>query len=261
MLILQTLTKYSVVIMFAFLKRILGFSKTESIRILMYHKVLPESEILKKNALVVSVENLEKQFQYIQDNYNTLFFKDIESSTQLKNKLIITFDDGYLNNLQYLLPLLEKYQLKATIFIPTGLIQKGGLYEDCEMMTFEDIKSLNPEFVEIALHSHSHKNYAHISLSEVEEDLEKNIQTLNEKEIPFTRVLAYPYGKFPRKGLQKKEFFALLEKMKIISGIRIGNNIDYYPWKNKFEVKRIDIKGEDSFSVFKWKLRLGKIKL
>lgn len=227
----------------------------------MYHKVLPEKKIFGKDLLTVSTENLEQQFKYIKNNYNTLFFNDLKANCQLKHKLILTFDDGYLNNLQYLVPLLEKYRLKATIFIPTELIPEKETDENREMMTFDEIRSLNPEVIEIALHSHSHKNYSQISLQEAADDIYKNMRTLEEKSIPFTKVLAYPYGKFPKKGEQKKEFFSILEKAGIISAVRIGNNIDYYPWKNKFEIKRIDIRGGDSFNVFKWKLRLGKIKL
>ncbi|MBL1219262.1 polysaccharide deacetylase family protein [Chryseobacterium sp. L7] len=247
--------------MFRFIKRSLGFSQSGSVRILMYHKVLPEKEISGKDFLTVSAEALEKQFQYIKSHYNTLFFNDLTTCCQLKHKLILTFDDGYLNNLQYLVPLLEKYGLKATIFIPTGIIQNHEADANREMMTFEEIRSLNPEYVEIALHSHAHRNYSQISLEEAADDIHENIRILEEKAIPFTRVLAYPYGKFPKKREQKRAFFSLLENAGITSAVRIGNNIDYYPWKNKFEIKRIDIKGCDSFDIFKWKLRLGKIKL
>jgi peptidoglycan/xylan/chitin deacetylase (PgdA/CDA1 family) len=247
--------------MLRFVKRTLGFSSTESVRILMYHKVLPEKEIPGKDSLTVSTENLEVQLQYIKNNYTTLFFNELEANKKQEHKLILTFDDGYLNNRQYLIPLLEKYRLKATIFIPTGLIQNDTANENRNMMTFEEIRSLNPEFVEIALHSHSHSNYSQISLQEAENDLQENIRTLEEKQITFTKVLAYPYGKFPKKGEPKKEFFAMLKKAGITSAVRIGNNIAYYPWQNNFEIKRIDIKGGDSFDVFKWKLRLGKIKL
>lgn len=221
----------------------------------MYHSVLPEKEIKDKNNLTVSRENLEKQLFYIKNNYNTLFFKDLESNKSLENKLILTFDDGYYNNVQHLVPLLEKYGLKATIFIPTQLILNDT---SRTFMTFKEIKNLNPDLIEIALHSHSHRNYAQISLQEAEEDIIENIKTLEKYEIRFTKILAYPYGKFP---IQKKnEFFNMLEKAGIIAALRIGNNIDSYPWKNKFEIQRIDIKGSDNLSVFKWKLRLGKIR-
>lgn len=247
--------------MFRFFKRILGFSKAESVRILMYHKVQPEKNISGKDTLAVSVKDLEEQLQYVINNYNTLFFTELEANKATERKLILTFDDGYLDNLQYLAPLLEKYQLKATIFIPTELIQKDEANEQRSLMTFEEIRSLNRNFIEIALHSHSHRNYSQITLQEASDDLQKNISTLEEKKIPFTKVLAYPYGQFPKKGEAKKEFFTMLENTGITSAVRIGNNIAYFPWKNKFEIKRIDIKGGDSFDIFKWKLRLGKVKL
>ncbi|MBB6372697.1 polysaccharide deacetylase family protein [Chryseobacterium shigense] len=114
--------------MLKFVKRMLGLSKTESIRILMYHKILPEKEITSRDLLTVSAENLEEHLRYIKNNYNTIFFNDLKPGCQLKHKLILTFDDGYLNNLQYLVPLLEKYKLQATIFIPTELIQKCEAY-------------------------------------------------------------------------------------------------------------------------------------
>lgn len=241
--------------MFRLTNKILRFSKTKSVRILMYHCVLPEKEIKDKNDLTVSRENLEKQLFYIKNNYNTLFFKDLESNKSLENKLILTFDDGYYNNVQHLVPLLEKYGLKATIFIPTQLILNDT---SRTFMTFKEIKNLNPDLIEIALHSHSHRNYAQISLQEAEEDIIENIKTLEKYEIRFTKILAYPYGKFPIH--KKNEFFNMLEKAGITAALRIGNNIDTYPWKNKFEIQRIDIKGSDNLSVFKWKLRLGKIR-
>ncbi|KQT31099.1 hypothetical protein ASG22_18875 [Chryseobacterium sp. Leaf405] len=244
----------------SFFKRIFGFSKSESIRILMYHSVYPKSMDIQ-NVLTVTSENLEEQLKYIKKKYNTLFFKELENNKSLKNKLILTFDDGYYNNLQYLIPLLEKYQLKATICIPTDYIQKNEGNTERNFMSFNEIKSLNPEFVEIALHSHFHKNYSQLTLAEAEADIRQNIEILEQKQIDFTKILVYPYGKFPKENQKKKEFFKILESLGIIAALRIGNAVESYPWKNKFEVKRIDIKGGDSFKMFKMKLKLGKIKL
>lgn len=246
--------------MVQFLKRVLGFSKKESIRILMYHQVLPQS-IAYKNDLIVTVENLEEQLIYIKNNFKTVFFKDLETLKSIENKIILTFDDGYYNNLQYLIPLLEKYQLKATIFIPTEFIQNNLNGSEKVYMNFEEIKSLNPDLVEIALHSHSHKNFSQMTLSEAEADLLKNIEILEQNEINFTKVLAYPYGKFPKEKERKKEFFKMLERIGIVSAIRIGNNVASYPFKKRFEVNRIDIKYGDSIKNFKWKLKFGKTKL
>ena len=42
---------------------------------------------------------------------------------------------------------------------------------------------------------------------------------------------------------------------------RIGNRVNKFPFKNKYEIQRIDIKGQDSLLKFKLKLRFGKLKL
>lgn len=246
--------------MVPFFKRVLGLSKKESIRILMYHQVLPRS-IAYKNDLIVTVENLDEQLIYIKKNFKTVFFKDLETSRSIENKIILTFDDGYYNNLQYLLPLLEKHQLKATIFIPTEFIQNDLDAEEKVYMNFDEIRSLPPNLVEIALHSHTHKIFSQLTLSEAEADLLKNIETLEQNQISFTKVLAYPYGKFPKEKERKKEFFKMLDRIGIVSAMRIGNNIASYPFNKRFEVKRIDIKYGDSLKTFKWKLKFGKTKL
>jgi peptidoglycan/xylan/chitin deacetylase (PgdA/CDA1 family) len=154
---------------------------------------------------------------------------------------------------------LEKYQLKATIFIPTEYIQNGIHSVERKFMNFDEIRNLNSELIEIALHSHSHKNYAEMPIEEARRS-QKNIKVLEENSITFSNVLAYPYGNFRERRI-KRVFFNMLEESGITAAIRIGNEIESYPWKNKFEIKRIDIKYGDSINIFKWKLRLGKLKL
>jgi peptidoglycan/xylan/chitin deacetylase (PgdA/CDA1 family) len=246
--------------MLDFVKRIFGLSKKESIRILMYHQVLPQS-IAFKNDLIVTAENLDDQLKFIKSNYKTVFFRDLEGSKSLQNKIILTFDDGYYNNLEYLVPLLEKHQLKATIFIPTEFIQNSKYGNDKLYMNFEELQSLDSSLVEIALHSHSHQNFSQLSLEESEKDLLKNMELLDENKINYSKVLAYPYGRFPKEKVSKKEFFSMLNRIGIVYALRIGNKIEHYPFKNEYEVNRIDIKYGDTLKTFKWKLKFGKTKL
>lgn len=241
-------------------KGLFGLSKRKTVRILMYHQVLPK-ELAPQDNLIVTTENLEEQLIYIKNNFNTLFFKDLHKESNTPNKIILTFDDGYYNNLEYLIPLLEKYQLKATIFIPTEYIQGRMKSTEKNFMSFNEIRDLNSKLIEIALHSHAHRNYSEMPVEEAREDLKKNIEILKENSIQFSNVLAYPYGKFPREKNKKRAFFKILEELGITAALRIGNEIESYPWKNKFEIKRIDIKYGDSMTTFKWKLRLGKLKL
>lgn len=222
--------------------------------ILMYHQIAQETN----EDLTVSLNNLEQQFSYLsKKKYTSKFFSELSIPTQ-KN-IMITFDDGYRNNFEYLPSLLEKYNLKATIFIPTAFIEKG--YKDFEMMTFEEIRNLDKKYFEIALHSHAHENLKNVSADFVKEDLKRNMEILEAQNIEFSKVLAYPYGKYPVKESEKNSFFSILKEIGIDFAVRIGNKVNYFPTQHPYELCRVDIKGKDSFIKFKLKLIFGRLKL
>jgi hypothetical protein len=63
-------------------------------------------------------------------------------------------------------------------------------------------------------------------------------------------------------SIQKKvEFFNSLKANDIGYALGVGNRINTFPFKNNYEIERVDFKGKDSFLKFKLKLRLGKLKL
>ncbi|MDR6159799.1 peptidoglycan/xylan/chitin deacetylase (PgdA/CDA1 family) [Chryseobacterium sp. SLBN-27] len=222
--------------------------------ILMYHQIAEEST----DDLTVSVKNLEEQFIYLhRKKYTSKFFSELNISSQ--RSIIITFDDGYKNNEMYLPSLLEKYNLKATIFIPTEFIQKG--YKENNMMSFEEIRHLNSQYFEIGLHSHSHQNFKTVSADFIENDLKKNMQILEDENIEYCNVLAYPYGKFPKKNPQKQAVFSVLRSLNILHAVRIGNKINFFPSQKPYELCRIDIKGKDTLIHFKLKLIFGRLKI
>lgn len=75
-------------------------------------------------------EILEKQFNFLKNNgYKTLsideYFKIITGEIPVIQKsILITIDDGDKNLYDTFLPLLKKYNFKATVFIIAGLIEK-----------------------------------------------------------------------------------------------------------------------------------------
>lgn len=58
-------------------KGLLGISSASDVRILMYHQVVPEKE-RENNDLIISVEKLEEQLIYIEKNFETVFFNELE---------------------------------------------------------------------------------------------------------------------------------------------------------------------------------------
>lgn len=231
--------------------------------VFMYHKVSSNTN----DPLTISVENLEKQFSYLsKKGYTSLSLGQMihNGNSKLKKRVFtLTFDDGYLNNLEYLYPLLQKYNFHATIMLPVGFIGKTNEWdgENEFLMNYNQLLSMDRRYISFGLHTYRHAALKGQPITAIMDDIEKCKQVLNDNGIKFLPVLAYPYGSYPRDKDEKEKFFTVLEQSGIVYGLRIGNRINRWPLKNKYEVKRIDIKGNDSFWKFKTKLKKGRIKM
>lgn len=235
--------------------------------ILMYHNVCQSSSDCNK--LTVSVQNLERQFQYLSDNnYKTFHFSELENMKKVPEKsIILTFDDVTENQLIYALPLLKKYKLKASFFIPFQYIGKTDLWNkdagepEQKIMTAAQLKELPSDIIELGYHSYGHNKYEMLSPAEIENDFLKCEEEIKIHNLKVFSALAYPYGNYQREGIENANFKTLLNKNKMKFGLKIGNRPNTFPFKDNYEIKRIDIKGLDSLMVFKLKIRFGKLKL
>jgi peptidoglycan/xylan/chitin deacetylase (PgdA/CDA1 family) len=98
---------------------------------------------------------------------------------------VLTFDDVTENQLLCLS--FEKYNLKATFFIPFQYIGKADLWNQGKekIMSVQDLKSLSPR-IELGLHSYAHGKYDSMSASEINEDFEKCFQIIEQNDLKYT---------------------------------------------------------------------------
>ncbi|WP_010521749.1 polysaccharide deacetylase family protein [Aquimarina agarivorans] len=228
--------------------------------ILMYHNVTLNKSDAK--GLTIFKDTMESHFNYLKEKgYSTFHFKDLgEPSFVLpKKSVIITFDDVYKSQWVIAYPLLQKYGLKASFFVPFKYVNGKDDWSTGkqEIMDISQLKSFDESVIELGLHSYAHKAYPLLNTNELELDFEKSLNFIEENSLNVSNVLAYPYGKFPRKGNQNKEFNAILRQNNIKYALRIGNRINSFPFKNNFEIQRLDIKAEDGLTKFKRKLKWG----
>lgn len=231
--------------------------------VLMYHNVCPTEN--DSRGLCISKSKLEQQFDYLsKNNYKTYHFSELEKMKNIPEKsIVITFDDVTENQLIYAVPLLDKYNLKASFFIPFSYLGKTDTWNlgSEKIMTIEQLKQLNPRYIELGHHSYEHKKYASMSELEIQKDFLECNTIIEDNDLKVFSVLAYPYGNYPKTKIGRQEFKNIINKNGIKFGLKIGNRPNRFPFKDNYEIKRIDIKGEDSYLAFKLKLRFGKLKL
>lgn len=183
--------------------------------IIMYHSVLKDTA--KSGKYVITPTELESDFIYLKENgYTTILSEDLINYTnggELPEKCVmITLDDGYLNNMTYVLPLLEKYDFKAIISVVGSYTERFSAEEDhnpnYSHFNFDDINELIAcGRVEIGNHSYDlHSLDGRVGCSIKNGEDKKSYKQMLEADLKKTQKLlsdhcdytpltfTYPYG-------------------------------------------------------------------
>jgi peptidoglycan/xylan/chitin deacetylase (PgdA/CDA1 family) len=106
--------------------------KNARLSILIYHRVLMEPDLLLD--IKDDFKNFDTQINYLNHHFNVLPLYEavqrLRSGTLPARAACITFDDGYADNAEIALPILQKYGVSATFFIATGFINGGIMWND-----------------------------------------------------------------------------------------------------------------------------------
>lgn len=113
----------------------------EPIPVLMYHSVAPTIEDWAFRYLSIDPAVFEDQIATLaQAGYTTVFLADLYRYVSGKDRLpsksiVLTFDDGYLDNWVFAYPILKKHGFRATVFVSMDFIDKRDLIRP----TLEDV--------------------------------------------------------------------------------------------------------------------------
>ena len=107
-----------------FYKLIRWMSKSDVI-ILMYHGFSRSNKESIGSEKLLDIEEFENHLQLIKEYFTPVSLDTVFAGNKLPdNPIVITIDDGYRNNYTYAFPLLKKYGIPVTLFIPTGFIDR-----------------------------------------------------------------------------------------------------------------------------------------
>ena len=177
--------------------------------ILMYHRIATVPG--DRNSL--PKEKFEAQLRYLSEhNYTTItpdmLYEHLTLHKALpKKSVLLTFDDGYLDNFTEALPLLQKYNMQAVVFPIANWLGKPNHWEhfgkqETTTMTAEQLKIWLSSGMQVEPHTMNHP-----FLTQCSE--EKLFLEVHDAKIKLAELLAkpmnylcYPYGFFDQKVIE-----------------------------------------------------------
>lgn len=210
--------------------------------ILLYHRV--DDLIQDPYLLSVGKKNFEEQIKFLKENYNVISLRkmvdDVKNKSVNKKSVVITFDDGYVDNYMNAFKILKKYNVPATIFVTVDKVDdlepfywdiKNNWTANNRCMNKEELMEMKSDnLIEFGSHSLSHPQLYAISESELSREIgdSKNLlESIMEEKINF---FAYPFGGYTKKNdiiISSVRKFGYTAACENIPG-RVKNNSDIF---------------------------------
>jgi peptidoglycan/xylan/chitin deacetylase (PgdA/CDA1 family) len=210
--------------------------------------------------LTITTAEFERQLKWLHiRGYKTLFGTEfalaLHGGLDTTRSVLLTFDDGYLDNWYLAAPLLKKYGFKASIFVVTNKIHDKKMrtigtwkeQDDDRYLSWDEVDAMVESGVfEVHSHTHSHTKFWLNETSgaetarEIIDDIATSLHILRSKYSNDIQ-LAWPWGYF------RKEWLSEITKMgiNVCYTMRPGTN---YPGCDFQFVRRL---GDNAFALDK----------
>lgn len=162
------------------------------IPVLLYHRVG-----YTQDPLTVTPERFSNDLRLLRDNgYRSISLTQFQNFLQgqsgsIPNKpVLITFDDGYVDNFDSAFPLLQLHGMTASFFIISSLLWTDGRLSPAQ------INEMAQAGMSFGSHTVSHRKLADLSPSEMQEELNSSRSTLESVTGQWITAIAYPRGSY-----------------------------------------------------------------
>lgn len=242
-------------IKFALLK-ILNIKIHPTFVILYYHSVFEREK-----------SNFERQMKLLKElTIPVNLEKEIKLDPN-KNYSAVTFDDGFKNVMENALPILDKYNIPATMFCLASNFGEAPIWEydpvtqdkfEC-IMTKDEIKNLPLKTFNIGSHSVTHAKLNKVSSEKLKYELTESKKILEQLLERNVKLFSFPNGEYNRQSIDEA-MNAGYEKIFTIDPMLSNQNekvfgrfnADPSDWLIEFRLKLL--------GYYKWMMLVKKIK-
>ncbi len=172
--------------------------------VLMYHRVVTAPVTDSKFKIFITRDELDAQLANLKRRgFTAITFADLLKGNFPDKPVMLTFDDGYQDNHDNLLPLLEKHNMKATVFVLANRkltnnewdIPKGE--PEAQLMDDAAITAChNSGLIEIGSHGLNHLHLPDVSKTELHDEVVRSKSALENIIGDSVNAFAYPYGDY-----------------------------------------------------------------
>jgi glycosyltransferase involved in cell wall biosynthesis/peptidoglycan/xylan/chitin deacetylase (PgdA/CDA1 family) len=170
-----------------------------------------------------------------------------------RRPLLLTFDDGYADLLDVVLPLLKERNIRAVVFAVSGCLGGTNEWDEAiggprlQLLDIDGLKQLAQAGVEIGGHSRTHRPLTCVPDEELLEEIAGSVEDLEAAGLNRPRLFAYPQGEQDRRVHQATRQAGLQAAFTVIAART-------QPGCDPYQVPRIEIMREDSGWKFLWKV-------
>lgn len=217
-------------------KKLLQQKKTVSVRvpILMYHYVeyvQDDGDTIRKSLNIIP-SIFDEQIKTLKnDGYVFMTVSELsrvlDSNLSLPEKsVLITIDDGHWDVYTDILPILKKYNVKATAYIIPGFT--GG----SDFMTDAQIKNIiESGLIEIGAHTVNHVSLKGKPLTVVESEVKKSKKMLEGEYNIKVLSFAYPNGEFDEASIKVVKDAGFTTSVSTIPGIMQSSQNKFFLYR------------------------------
>ncbi len=238
-------------------------------RILMYHMIQPHRVGARYNKLRVPPSLFDQQLRWLRDNgWRSCFISDLADDWRGAGpggrRVAITFDDGYHDNLTEMLPLLERHDARATVYL-VGDRSSGrdwsrqkkthhdsGELRDEPKLSDEDVNELLASGrIELGSHTMTHLHMGRAPREVKLLELAASKQWLENRFGVTIRSFAYPFGIYASGDPDLVREAGYTNAVTTLPGINDSET------PNLYELRRVKVGGRETMRDFRLRMRTG----
>ncbi len=209
----------------------------------MYHHVCPPAAIPQRQSSLegwqycITPELFRRQLELVQRHgWRFVSLADYTAAllagTAHKHRLAsITFDDGWLDNWEFAVPVLAELKLPATIFVVSS--EMADVSADRRMSGVQ-LRQLADYGVAVGAHSRTHPRLTSLNASDLQAEVQgsrRELQDVTGTDVPF---FAYPGGRFNRAVVDAVQAAGYTAACSVIGLARNDKNSLFWLYRDVF---------------------------